>query len=80
MGAKLDINSSPTRLNPGPGHYDVANLENPNMKLSAKYRFGSSDRLPPMRNQNVPGPGNYASTLIDKRNAPKFGFGSSNRD
>ena len=51
------------------------------MKFSAKYKFGSSNRLPPMaRNINVPGPGNYQSSLIDKRNAPKFGFGSSVRD
>ena len=50
------------------------------MKFSAKYRFGSSNRLPPMRNEGVPGPGNYGSTLIDKRNAPKFGFGSSTRE
>jgi hypothetical protein len=50
------------------------------MKFSAKYKFGSSNRLPPMaKNINVPGPGNYQSSLIDKRNAPKFGFGSSKR-
>lgn len=50
------------------------------MKYSAKYRFGSSTRLPPMRNQNIPGPANYISSLIDKKTAPRFGFGSSNRD
>jgi len=33
-----------------------------------------------MRNSIVPGPGNYASSLADKRAAPRFGFGSSTRD
>lgn len=28
----------------------------------------------------VPGPGNYQSTLTDKKNAPKYGFGSSTRE
>ena len=27
----------------------------------------------------VPGPGNYSSSLIDKGEAPKYGFGSSVR-
>lgn len=50
------------------------------MKLPAQYRFGSSNRLPAMKNNNIPGPGNYESSLADKRQAPKFGFGSGNRD
>jgi len=29
---------------------------------------------------NVPGPGNYQSSLVDKTAAPKFGFGSEKRD
>ena len=28
----------------------------------------------------MPGPGNYESTLKNKRDSPKFGFGSSTRD
>ena len=28
----------------------------------------------------VPGPGNYESSLKNKRDSPKFGFGSSTRD
>lgn len=28
----------------------------------------------------VPGPGNYESSLKNKRESPKFGFGSSTRD
>lgn len=33
--------------------------------------------------QNIskgPGPGNYQSTLINKKKAPQFGFGSSTRE
>lgn len=29
--------------------------------------------------RNVPGPGNYQASLVDKTSAPKFGFGSSGR-
>ena len=28
----------------------------------------------------VPGPGNYQSSLVDKRSAPRFGFGSGGRN
>ena len=28
----------------------------------------------------VPGPGHYGSNLKNKRDSPKYGFGSSNRD
>lgn len=50
------------------------------MKISAKYKFGSATRLPPMKGTDVPGPGNYMSSLVDKRAAPKFGFGTQKRD
>lgn len=80
MGSKLNDGNSPSRLNPGPGQYDTHNYDNLNMKDSAKWRFGSSNRLPIVNAKNVPGPGNYESTLADKKAAPKFGFGSSNRD
>jgi len=29
---------------------------------------------------NVPGPGNYESNLKQKKDSPKYGFGSSTRD
>lgn len=80
MGVKLRDQSSPSRLVPGPGQYDTHKLDNLNMKFAAQYRFGSSQRLPPMRNTNVPGPGNYQISLVDKKAAPKFGFGSGNRE
>lgn len=80
IGAKLGGEQDPKRLNPGPGAYNSHAYDNPNMKISSKYKFGSANRLPPMRNGEVPGPGNYASSLVDKRNAPKFGFGSQKRD
>ena len=42
-----------------------------------KMKLGSSLKS---NTQYVPGPGNYESTLKNKRDSPKFGFGSSTRD
>ena len=81
MGSRLNDGMSPEKnKNPGPGTYNTHEMENLNMKFSAKYKFGSATRLPPMRGQEVPGPGNYMSSLVDKRAAPKFGFGTQKRD
>lgn len=33
-----------------------------------------------MRSTDAPGPGNYGASLVDKKNAPKYGFGTQNRD
>ena len=80
IGSKLHDLSDGKRLNPGPGQYNTNDFDNPNMKISSKYKFGSAKRLPPVNASGNPGPGNYASSLVDKRNAPKFGFGSQKRD
>jgi hypothetical protein len=42
-----------------------------------KIKLGSSLKS---NTQYVPGPGNYDSSLKNKRDSPKFGFGSSTRD
>lgn len=42
-----------------------------------KIKLGSSLNS---SNGFVPGPGNYQSTLVNKRASPLYGFGSSTRD
>ena len=42
MGVKLNDGNSPNRLNPGPGAYNTHEVDNPNMKYAAKYKFGSA--------------------------------------
>ena len=44
---------------------------------SMKAKLGSSLMSP---SKFVPGPGNYEITLKTKRDAPRYGFGSSTRD
>lgn len=75
MGSKLNDGFSPSKFNPGPGQYDTQQFDNMNMKFSAKWKFGSSNRVPIMNAKNVPGPGNYESNLSDKKAAPNYGFG-----
>ena len=51
------------------------------MRKSQRFGIGTSVR-PSMVAQSVsmvPGPGNYESSLADKRKSPIFGFGSSKR-
>ena len=45
--------------------------------FSMKAKLGSSLTSP---TRFVPGPGNYETTLKTKRDAPRYGFGSSTRD
>ena len=81
MAAKLGSELSPMKHNPGPGTYDLQNIDNINMNRSQKYSCGSSQRLPQVQpgQKYVPGPGNYTMSLIDKQSAPKYGFGSGTR-
>lgn len=83
MGIKLNdsISSSPAR-NPGPGQYDLQNKDNIKMLRASKYSIGTSSRGQVVTKAiaNVPGPGNYKSSLFDKANSPNFGFGSGTRD
>ncbi len=48
IGSKLGGEQDHRRLNPGPGAYNTNAHDNPNMKISSKYKFGSANRLPPM--------------------------------
>jgi len=80
MGAKLNNNMSPMKNNPGPGTYDLQNADNPNMSSPAKYKLGTGNRGQTMNKTFSPGPGNYKSSLVDKEQAPSFGFGSEKRN
>ena len=69
----------PAVLTPGAGTYDPSDsFSKKNLpSYSMKIKLGSS-----LANKNsyVPGPGNYQSTLTDKKASPKYGFGSSTRE
>lgn len=76
MGLKLDSQSvlAPKKFSvPGAGSYnpDYQTTRNQEPRFSLKGRYKDHKRL------NVPGPGSYQSSLVDKSAAPKFGFGSS---
>lgn len=75
MGQKLDDGKDKMNV-PGAGQYDpdykavTKNLP----KYSMKARFNTlTDKM------NVPGPGQYENHLKNKKDAPKFGFGTSQR-
>ena len=78
---KLNNDTSPTRQNPGPGAYDLQNAKNPNQRTSQQFSVGKASRSPAANKSllGVPGPGNYQTSLVDKRSAPRFGFGSGGR-
>ncbi|CDW84498.1 UNKNOWN [Stylonychia lemnae] len=63
---------------PGPGEYQNANDTN---KSIPSMKFGTSSRLSLEINKNIPGPGDYVGNFENiSRAAPKFGFGSGQRD
>ena len=68
--------------NPGPGDYDTQNKDNLNMKNGAKFGMGTSKRSNTVNrsHSNLPAPGSYDISLVDKLSNPKFGFGTSKRD
>mmetsp|Transcript_5502 Transcript_5502/g.9339 ORF Transcript_5502/g.9339 Transcript_5502/m.9339 type:complete len:344 (-) Transcript_5502:28-1059(-) len=77
MGLKLDnqsaIQTSAKKFVPGPGNYnlDYNNTEKAMPKFSIKGRYKDQKKL------QVPGPGTYQKSLVDKKAAPSFGFGRS---
>ena len=77
MGAKLDntsaIGNSKTKFVPGPGSYE------PNYKaeVNALPQYSIKGRYKAARKLDVPGPGTYGKSLVDKQTAPSYGFGSS---
>jgi len=64
---------------PGAGSYDPLdafskkNLPSYSMKIKLGSSLASSTGF-------VPGPGNYQNSMTDKKQAPKYGFGSSTRE
>ena len=77
MGNKLPELKSNTKV-PAPGTYDpsISFISRNEPAFSMKARHGDSLLLKSLG----PGPGNYEIHLKNKRDAPKFGFGSSKRD
>ena len=78
IGNKLN-EPKPSVLTPGAGAYEPndtfskKNLPSYSMKIKLGSCMTSTKGF-------VPGPGNYQHTLTDKKNAPKYGFGSSTRE
>ena len=77
MGAKLGSSfvNAGVKGSPGPGGYDPDFKVTSNKKptYTIKGRYSEAKRL------NVPGPGTYQKSLVDKKSAPSFGFGTSSQ-
>ena len=67
-----------TTVVPGAGSYNPSpeNIK----KKEPSYLMGAKLGSSLITNNKVPGPGNYEAHLKDKKDAPKYGFGSSTRD
>ena len=76
MGVKTRNENKPLEV-PGAGTYnpDTSKIMKNLPSFSMKAKLGSSLQ----GNSFAPGPGNYEVHLKNKRDAPKFGFGSSKR-
>ena len=55
-------------------------IDNNRMRSSQKFSMGHSKRAEMTLSKDVPGPGNYENTLVDKKHAPKYGMGTAPRD
>ena len=70
MGLKLEktaaINGGKQKWVPGPGNY------NPDYKkaVESKPSYSMKGRYSEQKKLNVPGPGTYAKSLVDKKSAP----------
>ena len=67
-----------TTVVPGAGSYNPS-PEN-TKKKEPSYLMGAKLGSSLVTNNKVPGPGNYEMHLKDKKDAPKYGFGSSTRE
>jgi hypothetical protein len=78
IGQKLS-ELKPTTQVPGAGAYNPSpeKIMKGSPSFSMKVKLGSSLEK---KDNNAPGPGNYEIHLKDKKDAPKFGFGTSKRD
>lgn len=84
MGGKLEnLEVKKRNFAPGPGAYDLQNLDNKNMAKSPSFKMGSEMRgnNPHFKEQKgKPGAGTYNGAFeIGKTKSPSFGFGSSKR-
>ena len=82
IGQRPSKEGSPSTLrNPGPGSYETQNRDNLNMSAGAHYSMGKGDRSVSANKSaaQLPAPGSYDISLIDKQSNPKYGFGSSKR-
>jgi hypothetical protein len=73
MGIKL--NDAEKFNAPGPGHFNPDHSS----VLSAMPKYSMKARNSTTKDEKSPGPGNYEVHLKMKRDAPKYGFGSSKR-
>ena len=56
------------------------NIDNNRMRSSSKFSMGISKRAEMTLTKDVPGPGNYETSLVDKKREPKYGIGTASRD
>ena len=56
------------------------NIDNNRMRSSSKFSIGISKRAEITLTKDVPGPGNYDTSLVDKKREPKYGIGTAPRD
>ena len=86
MGLRtIDITNTKRDYIPGPGKYDTSTADylNSKMKAEPSFSMGTGQRADLANIKEVskmPGPGNYDGTHDTKKNAPHYGFGTSNRD
>lgn len=83
IGLKLKDQGSASHLRlPGPGSYETQDKDNIQMNSGPKYGLGTSKRPTQVNKSvsNLPAPGSYDISLVDKQANPRFGFGTSKRE
>lgn len=67
------------QFSPGPGTYrekEITGRDGPSLTMSPMYR----DKFKEKKDKLVPGPGQYDGTADLKQAAPRYGFGTSQRE
>ena len=77
MGSRLPDIKETTKV-PGAGSYDVDAKKV--QKSMPAFSMGSKLGSAILKDNKNPGPGNYDSHTKDKKNAPRYGFGTSTRE
>lgn len=73
-----EMSRSRQQFSPGPGTYEGKNItgnDGPALSMSPMYH----DKFKQKRDKLVPGPGQYNNQTDTKKNAPKYGIGTSKR-